>query len=137
LYVLGLGGLVWLLFLPNALYMVTDFVHLGDIGRAPVWFDAAMIGSFACAGLLLGFASVHRMQSFARQLGSTQAWLLTVGAIALSTVGIYRGRVLQLTDGTQSFGPVEWRAGCCRRSRTPPRTSNRLRRRPCSARRLS
>jgi uncharacterized membrane protein len=97
-YVLGLGALAWLLFLPNALYIVTDFVHLDDVGGMPIWFDAAMIGSFACAGVLLGFASLHRMQSVARGLGPTGAWAFTLGALALSTVGIYLGRVLQLNS---------------------------------------
>jgi uncharacterized membrane protein len=97
-YVLALGGLGWLLFLPNALYIVTDFVHLGDIRGMPLWFDTAMIGSFACAGLLLGFTSLHRMQSVAHSFGSAPAWLFTVGALALSTVGIYLGRVQQLNS---------------------------------------
>jgi uncharacterized membrane protein len=97
-HVLGVGVLAWLLFLPNALYIVTDFVHLGDIRGMPVWFDAAMIGTFACGGLLLGFASLHRMQCVVRGFGSAPAWLFTIGALALSTVGIYLGRVLQLNS---------------------------------------
>jgi uncharacterized membrane protein len=105
LYVLGLGAVAWLLFLPNALYIVTDFVHLGDIRGMPLWFDAAMIGSFACAGLLLGFASLHRMQSVARSFGSAVAWSFTFGALGLSTVGIYLGRVLQLNSWDAVFRP--------------------------------
>lgn len=97
-HVLGVGLVAWLLFLPNALYIVTDFVHLGDIRGMPVAFDAAMIGTFACAGLLLGFASLDRMQRVVRSLGSGVAWLFTLGALALSTVGIYLGRVLQLNS---------------------------------------
>src|SRR5690242_8692497 len=38
---------LWLLFLPNAPYVVTDFVHLREIHGAPVWFDATLVASFA------------------------------------------------------------------------------------------
>jgi predicted phosphodiesterase len=82
-YLLVLGGLVWLLFLPNALYIVTDFVHLGRIRGMPSALDAATIGSFACTGLLFGFDSLRRVQSLARNLGALAAWLLTLGALAL------------------------------------------------------
>lgn len=34
-----LPGLAWLMFLPNAPYMVTDLMHLSYDGRVPVLFD--------------------------------------------------------------------------------------------------
>ena len=37
---LWLLGVLWLLFLPNAPYIVTDFVHVGRVSGVPVWFDA-------------------------------------------------------------------------------------------------
>src|SRR4029450_2324114 len=46
LWVLGAG---WLLFLPNAPYILTDFIHLGRVGGAPLWVDDARLGNFAGA----------------------------------------------------------------------------------------
>src|SRR3954469_8730483 len=53
---------LWLLFLPNAPYLLTDFVHLGSRDDAPIWFDIVLFGSFAWTGMLLGFLSIFVMQ---------------------------------------------------------------------------
>src|SRR6266540_7434753 len=36
------GGLFWLLFFPNAPYIVTDFKWLRDSTGAPVWYDVVL-----------------------------------------------------------------------------------------------
>jgi uncharacterized membrane protein len=93
---LAVPALVWLLFLPNAPYLVTDFFLLRWIGDAPVWFDVIMLTTFAWIGLALGFVSLFLMQAIARRLfGAMAAWTFAVGALALSSFGIYVGRVLR------------------------------------------
>jgi uncharacterized membrane protein len=88
--------LVWLLFLPNAPYIVTDFVHLSAVGRAPLWFDAVVISSFAWTGVLLGFVSLYLMHAVARhRFGAHVGWAGALSALALSSVGVYLGRFLQ------------------------------------------
>jgi uncharacterized membrane protein len=42
---------VWLLFLPNAAYLITDFLHLGQNNLFPKWFDIVVF--FIC--ILSGF----------------------------------------------------------------------------------
>jgi uncharacterized membrane protein len=99
----GLGLLVpaalWLAFLPNAPYLVTDFVLLREIDGMPVWFDVALLTTFAWTGLLLGFASVYLVQGAVTRLyGSSAGWLAALGALGLSGLGVYLGRYLRLNS---------------------------------------
>src|ERR1700751_3830758 len=48
---------VWLLFLPNAPYIITDFVHLRPRVGIPFWYDGMAIFIFAFHGLILGIVS--------------------------------------------------------------------------------
>lgn len=91
----GMGAL-WLLFLPNAPYLVTDLMHLRVVANFPVWYDAIMLFSFALVGLFLGFLSLYRMQMFvARHWGTRISWLFAVGTLVLSSFGVYIGRFLR------------------------------------------
>jgi uncharacterized membrane protein len=92
---LGLG-LLWLLFFPNAPYIVTDFRYLGDVTGKALWYEGLLIGTAACTGLLLGFISLYLIQAVVRRVaGARYAWLFVFVALALSSVGVYLGRVLR------------------------------------------
>lgn len=88
-------GAVWLLFFPNAPYIVTDFTHLaGDTGEKKFWFDGVLIGTAATTGLLLGFVSLYLLQAMVRsRLGARCAWLFVFATLGLSSFGVYLGRV--------------------------------------------
>jgi len=90
-------ALVWLLFFPNAPYIVTDFVHLGQFhDNVPGWFDVMLIAWYAWTGLLLGVVSLRLMQEIAaRAAGNIAGWLLVVLVTAAGSVGIYFGRFLR------------------------------------------
>ena len=93
--VLFFGG-VWLLFYPNAPYMLTDLMHLYDSGQILVWLDLAMLLAYAFTSLLLGFASLYLMQSLVSRAGGRLAgWVFVVIIHGLSGFGIYLGRVLR------------------------------------------
>jgi uncharacterized membrane protein len=95
---LALGAL-WLLFFPNAPYIVTDFVHLERTADAPYWYDAVTVSAFAWTGVLLGFASLFPMQTVVRQWrGVAAGWMFAAFAIALGSLGIYLGRFLRLNS---------------------------------------
>ena len=92
-------SLLWLVFFPNAPYILTDFVHLEQPLAAPLWFDALSIASFAFTGLLLGYASLYLMQSVIRaRFGQIAGWAAAIGALGLSSVGIYLGRFVRVNS---------------------------------------
>ena len=86
-------GVVWLLFFPNAPYIVTDFIHLRGPATAPLWFDVVLIASFAFTGLLLGFLSLSLVQHVVTETaGAALGWLVAVAALVLAAFGIFIGR---------------------------------------------
>lgn len=87
------GGVLWLLFFPNAPYIVTDLKHLRTWEGAPIWFDVVLVSAAAWAGLALGFISLYLMQTVVRRLvGAVNAWLFVLVVLSLSSFGIYLGR---------------------------------------------
>ncbi len=94
LLVLAPALVLWLLFLPNAPYIVTDFVHLSAGSPAPLWLDGVEVSAFAWTGMLLGFVSLYLVHAVARhRLGAVPSWVGVLCVLALVSVGVYLGRV--------------------------------------------
>jgi len=89
---------LWLIFFPNAPYILTDFAHLrfwATVG-VPTWFDFLMIGAFAVTGILLGLASLQVAgKIFAERFGAFWSWFFLVAVSFLTGFGIYVGRYLR------------------------------------------
>ena len=83
----------WLLFLPNAPYLVTDILHLRR-SDAPLWYDALLYGSFAVSGVLLCFGSLALVHlAVAKRFGQIAGWAMAMTSLMLSGFGVYLGRV--------------------------------------------
>jgi uncharacterized membrane protein len=94
LLVLSPALALWLLFLPNAPYIVTDFVHLSPASYAPLWLDGVELSAFAWTGMLLGFVSLYLVHAVARhRLGPATSWIGVLCVLALVSAGVYLGRV--------------------------------------------
>lgn len=53
--------LIWIAFLPNSFYLLTDLIHLRANYEADLLFDITLLVSFLVTGLVLGFTSVYFM----------------------------------------------------------------------------
>jgi uncharacterized membrane protein len=85
---------LWLLFLPNAPYIVTDFVHLSAARVPPLWFDGVELSAFAWTGMLLGFVSLYLVHAVVRnRFGAVAGWAGVIGVLALVSAGVFLGRV--------------------------------------------
>src|SRR3972149_1522164 len=68
---------LWLIFFPNAPYMLTD---LQDLARrasdAPLWYDVLIVVWFSWTGMLLGVISLYLMQDIIfRAFGRAAGWI--------------------------------------------------------------
>jgi uncharacterized membrane protein len=99
------GGL-WLIFFPNAPYIVTDFLHLEERPFVPLWYDILLIATFAWTGIFLAVSSMRTMQLLIkRYLGWIVSWLFVGGALGLGGLGIYLGRFQRWNTWDLFFHP--------------------------------
>lgn len=104
-------GAAWLVFLPNAPYIVTDVKILDHLVSRIFWYDAVLVVGAATLGLLLGFVSLYLVQAVvSARLGRTAGWLFAAGALVLSGIGVHLGRYQRwnswevVTEPTKIFG---------------------------------
>jgi uncharacterized membrane protein len=101
---------LWLLFFPNAPYMLTDLQDLarGTGQEAPLWYDVIIVVWCSWTGTLLGVISLYLMQdiivrTFNRWLG----WLFVFAISGLSSFGVYIGRFVRLNSWDILQDPAE------------------------------
>jgi len=87
---------VWLLFFPNAPYILTDLFHLHIKSKAPIWFDLGLVLCFAWTGLSYGVISLMDIENL---LSKNFRWLTVKCIITvllfIASFGIYLGRYLR------------------------------------------
>jgi len=104
---------IWLVFIPNSFYIITDLFHLNFISNAPKWFDLLMIFSFAWNGILFGIISVRRIEwiigLYTRRIAGE---MIIFCVMFLCGWGIYIGRFLRfntwdiITNPFSLFGEI-------------------------------
>jgi uncharacterized membrane protein len=89
-------SIVWLFFLPNTWYVITDFLHVYATGEISELYDIVLMGTLTLTGFMLGFTSLYLVHhQLSKRLTFTQSWLVVEGVILLSSFAIYLGRVLR------------------------------------------
>lgn len=96
-FVVSASAFLWLIFFPNAPYILTDFQHLSYAGvDIPVWYDVILLIWFAFTGLFLGMVSLFLMQEIVRhEFGRWVGWGFVLIVAGLTSIGVYMGRFLR------------------------------------------
>jgi uncharacterized membrane protein len=100
---------VWLLFLPNSPYMITDLLHLKNRDNIiPMWYDTLFFFTLALAGLQACMLSLFLMQKTLNQYFSKKlVWIFVIGALLLTGFGVYLGRELRWNSWDIVAQPLE------------------------------
>ncbi|WP_228850807.1 DUF1361 domain-containing protein [Aegicerativicinus sediminis] len=91
--------IIWLLFLPNAPYIITDLLHVRASQNYIASLDILVITTFAGTGLYLFYSSLISMREML--ISVTPNWLKPIGLISLLTLssfGVYLGRFLRFNS---------------------------------------
>lgn len=93
------GIIPWLLFLPNAPYIITDMIHLGRNHNAPILYDTFLLFSAAWAGMLLYWYSLLHIEGIIKRIldAKKTAWVIVVITLLVS-FGMYLGRVIRFNS---------------------------------------
>lgn len=72
--------ILWIVFLPNSFYLITDLVHLRPNYEADIFYDIGLLSGFIMAGLLYGYIGVYLVHNqLNRRMSESRAY----GLIAL------------------------------------------------------
>ncbi|MEP7163974.1 MAG: DUF1361 domain-containing protein [Ferruginibacter sp.] len=83
----------WLLFFPNALYIVTDLIHLEANTNVPVWYDAILLFASSFVGLIMAFISLQKVEYFLKEIFSRRTIKMIIPLILfIGSFGVYLGR---------------------------------------------
>lgn len=93
----GIGlSVLWLGFLPNSFYMVSDLIHIQEAAPETVLFTTVMLVSFALNGLLLGYVSLYLFHNeLRRRMPDRTARHIVALILLLCSYAIYLGRDLR------------------------------------------
>ncbi len=87
---------VWLVFFPNAPYILTDLFHLKKSLTMPLWYDLTLVLAFAWTGLVFGFLSLWDIEQILNQkIKPIYTSIISSSLLFLAGFGIYLGRYLR------------------------------------------
>lgn len=99
--------LVWLLFLPNSFYLVSDYIHLQGTPSEGALYDAVMFTMFVLTGLFLGYVSLYTVhRELLRRLTVRSAGLVIGGVLLSCSFAMYIGRDLRWNSWDVLISPA-------------------------------
>lgn len=98
----------WLLFFPNAAYLVTDILHVDNRPPIPLWYDSLIFFIFAWLGVMLAAIALLRVHTYLEYFYGKVKSTVSIFLIALVTAfGIYLGRFERLNSWDAILNPLE------------------------------
>lgn len=92
---IGLSA-VWLIFLPNSWYVLTDYIHVYPTGEVSEVFDIGLISLLVLTGCTLGFTSLYMVhKEFLKRFSQPFSYGLVAVILFLASFAIYLGRYLR------------------------------------------
>jgi uncharacterized membrane protein len=85
--------ILWLLFFPNAPYLVTDVLHIATRTAFPLWYDSLLFFFFGWIGLYLALLSLLDINRYLR--AHLQFWVSEFAIVSICFVasfGVHLGR---------------------------------------------
>lgn len=111
---------LWLLFFPNAPYIITDLLHLKPRAAFPHWYDTMLVYTFAFTGLLVGMLSALIVYDKLKQYYSkTVARGIIMFSMLASGYGIFLGRFLRWNSWDAFLNPLHILADTVHRMANP------------------
>jgi uncharacterized membrane protein len=97
---------LWLAFLPNSFYIVSDLLHLQSVSTTDVLYDTVMMVSFMLNGLILGYISLYQVHQELRKRLSI-GWVNSLISLSLlvCSFAIYLGRDLRWSSWDLIINP--------------------------------
>lgn len=101
-------GLLWLFFLPNAPYILTDFYHLRTKSdMSTIWFDMWMLFSYSLTGLIVFYASLLQALAIWKKYVKKGGEVFIVVVLVLCSLAIYLGRYIRFNSWDLFVQPGE------------------------------
>ncbi|MDF2674092.1 MAG: hypothetical protein K0R09_2360 [Clostridiales bacterium] len=112
-------GFLWLIFYPNAPYIITDFIHLSAYNfyqsetyafnsSYRIWYDFFLISIFVIIGLILSYASLKLVHNFIKKsYGNILGWIFVSMVSILSGYAIYLGRFIRVNSWEVVTNPIQ------------------------------
>jgi uncharacterized membrane protein len=90
---------MWLLFIPNSPYILTDLFHLKLREPFPLWYDLVLVLSFALIGMIVFLKSLKDMFAILKAHVSEMVFTLLIPVVFwLIAFGLYLGRYLRFNS---------------------------------------
>lgn len=99
---------LWLIFFPNAPYIITDFFHFEERVPVPMYYDLVLSFSFAWNGVLLGLISLLNVERWlSGRMSKSRSIMIVLFCLFLCGFGIYIGRYLRWNSWDVVTNPID------------------------------